>query len=162
MVYNKLRVQNFIELHDRGDERKASQSGQTLYVNNGYLRTVDNTGNVNVPLEIGLDGTTTAPAPGFGTWTTADANRPAEIEVDATAQTDGTSRGEVVVDVDESGGTTADYSLTVAYIDPDNATGAQDKDALTAYIPAGAQYQVRNASDPNAANTINTVRQITK
>ncbi|MFB6237524.1 MAG: hypothetical protein ABEH81_04050 [Halopenitus sp.] len=107
-------------------------------------------------------GTTTGVAPGFGTWRQVDADRSALLTVEATAETDGTSAGEVLLDVDESGGTTADYTLTIALSDADNAAGVALADALASlYLPAGAQYQIRNASDPNANNTIDAVREVT-
>lgn len=106
-------------------------------------------------------GPTSAATPGFGTWRQVDADNSALLTVEATASTDGTSKGEVVLDVDESGGTTADYTLTVALADPDNAAGVALADTLASLLlPAGAQYQIRNSSDPNAANTIDVVREV--
>lgn len=153
----ELTILDYIEVHDRGGDRMAAKSGVALYSNDG-LRKVDNQGNI---AEVLNASTSSSVSPSFDTWTTADANRPTFIEVDASVVTDGTSEGKVVIDVDEDGGTSADYSLTIAEIDPDNASGAGQDGALTTYIPAGAQYQIQNVSDPNGSNVINTVREVT-
>lgn len=161
MVQRNIRLKDHLEIHDRGEDRAAALSGVVTYVKNGKLHTIDSGGVVEKPLVAGQSDTTASVAPGFGTWTEADANRPTFLEADVTVQTDGTSRGEVVIDVDEDGGTTADYSLVLGHIDPDNASGAIDKDGRKVYLPPGAQYQVRNVSDPSASNSIDTVRQVT-
>lgn len=107
-------------------------------------------------------GTTAAATPGFGTWTTVDADADALLTVEATGETDGTSDGEIVLDVDESGGTTADYTLTVVDVVSDHAAGTAFADVIASlFLPAGAAYQVRNVSDPNANNTLDTVREVT-
>lgn len=103
-------------------------------------------------------GTTTAIAPGFGSWTTADSDRPARIELEIHADTDGTTDGQVDVDVDESGGTTADYSFST--VSP-SGVGGSETQYLKVYVPAGGQYRINNVSDPNLNNAINVARQIT-
>lgn len=107
---------------------------------------------------VGLGGSTTI-TPGFASWTDVSVDRPGSIVIEASAQTDGTSEGSVVVDVDEDGGTSADYTLQVARADPGTGAGVTDTDSTRVVIPAGAQYQIRNVSDPNTANSINVVRQ---
>lgn len=105
-------------------------------------------------------GTPTAPGLSFDTWRTPDANRPVFVQVDATVQTDGTSSGQVVLEVDDSGGTTSDHSYT-ARIDPNTSGGnAGGRSELSSWIQAGGSYQVTNNSDPNNANQI-TVREYT-
>lgn len=161
MVDKNKKVQDHVEINDRGADRKAARSGRVLYVNGDELRSTDDTGSVHVPFEASDGGTTSSVAPGFGTWTTADADRPVFLEIDATAETDGTSRGEVVIDIDESGGTTADYSLPIAHVAAALSGGANQKDGRHVYLPPGAQYQVRNVSDPNNVNSIDVVRELT-
>lgn len=107
-------------------------------------------------------GTTATGVGSFGSWRQVDADAPALVTVAATAETDGTNPGEVVVDVDEDGGTTADYTLPVVEIAADNAAGTAENGTVAGvYVPGGAQYQVRAASDPNGNNTLDTVREVT-
>lgn len=108
------------------------------------------------------DGGDAGVATGFGTWTTANANRPTLLIVEGTAETDGTSEGKILLDVDKSGGTTADYSMTVVEVDPALGTGVSRSDESIVYVPPGGQYQIRNASDPNVINSISTVREVTQ
>lgn len=156
-----IKFKDYIELHDRGDDRKAASGGMAVYVNNSELRTVDGAGAIQKTLAIDKGDTTESVSPGFGSWVTADADRPSWVEIDASAVTDGTSDGEVSIDVDEDGDDTAEYSFTVAHIAADNATGTTQKDYAKVYIPAGGQYRVTNTSDPNSSNAINTVREVT-
>jgi hypothetical protein len=107
-------------------------------------------------------GPTSAAAPGFGAWRQADADKPALVTVAATAETDGTNDGEVVLDVDEDGDGVADYTLPLVDVVADHAAGTAFADVIASlYLPAGGEYQVRNVSDPNAVNSIDTVREVT-
>jgi hypothetical protein len=107
-------------------------------------------------------GLTGSAAPGFGTWRQASADTPVLVSVAATAETDGTSAGEVVLDVDEDGDGTADYTLALVDVVADHAAGTAFADTIASlYLSAGAQYQVRNVSDPNANNSLDTVREVT-
>lgn len=109
----------------------------------------------------GAFGTTTDPGRAFGNFNTPSDDRPTLVTVEATAETDGTSAGHVEVDVDESGGTTADYSLSIVEVASDNATGTSETGTLTFYVPAGASYQVANTSDPNTNNSLDNTREVT-
>lgn len=91
-------------------------------------------------------------------WTTADASRPVLLLVEASAETDGTNRGEVRVEVDESGGTATDYEIATAYVDASNPSGTTVFEAQTVPLPPAAQFRVVNVSDPNAANRISNIR----
>lgn len=103
-----------------------------------------------------------AVTPGFDSFRTPDADRPTLVVVEATVQTDGTSDGTVTFEVDTDGGTAADYTLTVANIPSDNTGGTATTGTIGGVtVPAGASYQVANASDPNAANSLDTVRETT-
>jgi hypothetical protein len=106
-------------------------------------------------------GTSTSSSPGFGSWTQASADRPAVVTVAVTAQTDGTSDAIVNFQVDEDGGTTEDYSLGIITVANEMTAGADLTATATFVVPAGAQYQILNASDPNGANSLNTVREFT-
>lgn len=158
---NEVKVQDHIEIHDRGEDRKAASSGRVLFVKNGDLYSIDDTNVVDNYLGVEDGAGTTALSPTLGSWDTADSTRPVWLEVNATVETDGASAGHVVIDVDEDGGTTADYSVNVAFVASDNATGTQDKGYAKVYLPKGAQYQVRSVSDPNGANAVGDARQIT-
>lgn len=105
-------------------------------------------------------GTTSAATPGFGSWTQISADRPGFLVVDASAETDATDAGTIVVDVDESGGTTADYTLNIVNVQADLPAGTNRSSGNgMIYVPAGGQYQIRNVSDPNNANSLDVVRE---
>lgn len=107
-------------------------------------------------------GPTASAAPGFGAWRQPDADKPVVLTVAATGETDGTSDGEVVLDVDEDADGVADYTLPVVDVVADHAAGTSFSGSVAGlYLPAGAQYQVRNVSDPNANNSLDTVREVT-
>lgn len=107
-------------------------------------------------------GPTSGAAPGFGAWRQVDPDKPALVTVAATAETDGTSDGEILLDVDEDGDSVADYTLTVVDVVADHAAGTAFADVVASlYLPAGAQYQIRNVSDPNANNSLDNVREVT-
>lgn len=50
-ILSQLRIQNSIDIYDRGDDRISPDSGLSLYVNNGELRAVDDSGSLGVPLD---------------------------------------------------------------------------------------------------------------
>lgn len=97
-------------------------------------------------------------SPGFGSWQNTGSGLTLVL-VEATAETDGASIGNVEVDVDEDGGTTADYSVSVANVDSDANAGTAEDDTALIPVPDGGAYQVANDSDPNTNNAINTVRE---
>lgn len=106
-------------------------------------------------------GPTSSAAPGFGTWRQASADAPALVTVAATAETDGAASGEVLLDVDEDGDDAAEYTLSVVEVVADHAAGTAFADALAGvYLPASAQYRVQNSSDPNANNSLDTIREV--
>lgn len=107
-------------------------------------------------------GPTSSAAPGFGAWQEVDPDAPALVTVAATAETDGASAGTVLLDVDEDGDGAAEYTLSVVEVVADHSAGTSFADVIAGlYLPAGAQYQVRNSSDPNAVNSLDTVREVT-
>ena len=160
MIEQFLTIQDHLELHDRDEDRKSARSGQVFYVNNGQVHKVNDAGTIEKPLAIEKGtGTSSASASLGSGWTTADANRPVWIEVDARAETDGGSAGKVAIEVDEDGGTTADYSMTVAQVAPDNAAGTSQEASTKVYVPAGAQYRITN-TDPNNGNSVSNTRKV--
>lgn len=105
------------------------------------------------------DATTTGP--GFDTWTQVSSTRPAMVEVTGVAQTDGTTDGEIRVEVDESGGTVSDYYFFLARAHNSEGAGVFTYGTVTALLPVGAQYQIENISDPNNANFLQYKREWT-
>jgi hypothetical protein len=96
--------------------------------------------------------------PGFGSWTTADANKPVLLSVAAAVATTAGNPGEIQIEVDEDGGTTADYDLGVAFVDPTLGDGSVLANDVTVPLPAGAQFRLVNTSDPTGGNNITEVR----
>lgn len=108
---------------------------------------------------IGVPDTSSSVALGFGSWRVPSADRPVLVQVSILAQTDGTTSGEVKVDVDESGGTTADYSLSGAFVGSTAGAGASSENSTMFLIPPGGSYRYRNVGDPNTANSVQTQRE---
>lgn len=104
-------------------------------------------------------GTSSSATPGFDSWTQVDANRPAAVIVWASVETNGSNAGIVDLQVDESGGTTSDYEMRVAYADDGLGSAGTDIDAAFTILPPGAQYFIENAGDPNNNNSILNVRE---
>lgn len=105
-------------------------------------------------------GTSSNPALALDTWRTPNADRLTQIVFRLIVETDGSSFGEVFLDVDESGGTTADYSLSMN-ADNDLPSGTALSHVGYASIPPGASYRFRNALDPNSSNQISNLREFT-
>jgi len=104
-------------------------------------------------------GSTDQSALGFDTWRVNNTARPVFVEATIRAQTDGVTNGAVRMDVDESGGTAVNYyQRTIAH----SAAGAGVNQVgnFSMYIPPGGSYRIFNQSDPNAANTIVSLREI--
>jgi len=94
----------------------------------------------------------------FGDWEQVSATRPAIVIIRARVRTDGVGNADVLINVDESGGTTADYSLPAAKITNDFDPGQAVEDVVTVPLKPGAQYQVVNNRDPDNANTVELER----
>jgi len=109
-------------------------------------------------LTSGSFGSTVSLSPGFGTFTQVSADHPALLIVQCFTETDGSSDAFVIVAVDESGGTTADYEFIFARVDSGIGPGTPTDEAVTVLLPAGAQFKVVNSSDPNGNNKIRTAR----
>lgn len=104
--------------------------------------------------------TSTDPGLAFDTWRTPNANRPTLVTVRLRSITDGTTPGRTSPQVDEGGGTTADYSFTTE-ADPALGSGGLVVDNITFYVPAGGSYQISNVTDPAGTNAISAHREFT-
>lgn len=104
--------------------------------------------------------TSTSLSLSFGTWTTVDANNRSYVQLNLTAKTDGTDSGLITTEVDESGGTTADYSFPRCKASPNAGAGYVEEEYAALPLPAGAQIRVTNDSDPNNINNIRNARAI--
>lgn len=105
--------------------------------------------------------TSSDPALAFDTWRTPNANRPTHIEIETTTQTDGTTDGSILIEVDQGGGTAADYSLRASWVESNIGASSVHRNTVTFYVPAGGSYRILNNSDPSAANAISTHREFT-
>jgi len=109
-------------------------------------------------LTSGSFGTTVSLSPGFDTFTQISADHPALLTVQCATETDGNTDALVILAVDESGGTTTDYDVIFARVNGVQRAGDRADEAVTVLLPAGAQFQVENSSDPNGTNKIRTAR----
>lgn len=99
---------------------------------------------------------------GFGTWRTPHSERATMVIIDVSAFTDGTTDGIVRFQIDQSGGSTADETYTIAFSDDaGTSSNTQIRTTSTFMIPPGASYQVENNSDPNSSNAINQITEYT-
>jgi hypothetical protein len=95
-----------------------------------------------------------------GGWAQESADRPVMVELNAEARTDGSVNGTIEVDVDEDGGTTADYTMRSRADKGASSSAFSSYESWTIYLPAGAQWQIRNASDPTGLNRIFNARKV--
>jgi hypothetical protein len=102
--------------------------------------------------------TSTEPGLSFGTWRQASSSNDAIAIVGVYVVTDGSNIGRADIKVDESGGTSADYTYYVR-ADTDGGSGFSNEATFTLPLPAGAQYRVVNASDPTGGNIFRPVRE---
>jgi len=96
-----------------------------------------------------------------GGFTTEDADRPVDIYLIINAETDGSTNGDVRVDIDFSGGTSTDVSLQ-CIADSTAGAGYVETESFEFTLPPGAQYRIRNNSDPNNNNLINASTKLTR
>lgn len=94
----------------------------------------------------------------FGDWEQVSAERPARLSLQGEVETDGTDFGRIVVQIDESGGTTADSFQILANAQPSLGAGAIIETGRSFLLPAGAQYRIENNSDPNGTNDFTVER----
>jgi len=109
---------------------------------------------------VGVPDTSTVMSLEFGSWTTADANRPVILKIEVESETDGVSDGVINVRVDENGDTTEDYKL-FTFADSSVGNAFKEIDTFLLVLPAEGQFQIENVSDPNSNNNIRKVRKFT-
>lgn len=106
-------------------------------------------------------GTSSTPALAFNTYRTPNASRVTWVVVTVVVSSDGTTNGEVRAEVDESGGTTADYYFHEIKAAVDTSGSGSTRGNFSFPIPPGASYRIANTSDPNTANAIDAHREFT-
>jgi len=111
-------------------------------------------------LTSGSFGSTVSLSPGFGTFTQVDADNPSIVAVTALAETDGVTTAIVKVRIDESGGTTADYNLTVTKANNIASGTFRTEGSTTFLLQAGAQFEIQSDPDPNGNNILRAVRAV--
>lgn len=157
-VLNGLKVSNYIEYHNRDTDR-ISSDGIVEYAVGDEKRMVDSNGNVYTRPRVN-DNATTNVSTSFGTWETINNNRPGFVEIQAFSETDGTTKGEVAVDIDETGDGTADFTFTVSLSSASEGAGTNHTNSVSHFVTASGQYRITNVSDPNGVNSINVVREV--
>jgi len=93
-----------------------------------------------------------------GSYEVIDPDRPALVEIGLDAQTDGQTRGDVQVQIDESGGDLADFIVAQAFAPPTLPAGTDINQRSTFYAPPGSSVSVQNVSDPNGENKLAIAR----
>jgi len=107
---------------------------------------------------IGGFGASTALSPSFGSFFTPLPDSSGTVLIETEAQTDGTTNGTVEMDIDDSGGTTGDYTVVGAFADSDIPASTNIIHTQTIPLPAGASVRIRNSTDPNNVNEIREVQ----
>jgi len=105
--------------------------------------------------------TTANATPGFDTPTTVSANAAALVTIALDADTDGSTSARIEVQIDETGSGSADYTAGVCVAKPTLPQNTSIHGTVTAFVPAGGQYEIVNVDDPRGANRILNVRHIT-
>lgn len=116
------------------------------------------TATINSGTGIGIPDTSSAGPTTFDTWHQASSDRPAFIQGQARAETDGSTRGRIDLEVDESGGTTSDYDADYITASTGLGSGGAFRSGFSVLLPPGAQYRFENSDDPNGGNTVVTNR----
>lgn len=98
--------------------------------------------------------------PTIGDWVTPDANNPVWMLFRLVAETDGSTRGAILVNIDEDGGTTSDYAYPTC-IAQTTASGDIQYEAGMVPMAPGASFRVQNVDDPNSGNAVPVARKFT-
>jgi len=107
---------------------------------------------------IGGFGASTALSPGFGSFFTPLPDSSGVVVILMAAQASGSTNGIIRIDIDESGGTTADVTVMGAFADDDAGALATINDTVTLPLPEGASVRVRNVQDPTGSNKLKLMR----
>jgi len=94
---------------------------------------------------------------GFDSWDQISSSRPAYVITSVEVYTDGATQGEAVLEIDNSGGTSSDIVIAAARADPGLGSGGVAREFSAFVLPPGAQYQIRNNSDPTGNNNIRVI-----
>lgn len=105
--------------------------------------------------------TSSDPSLAFDTWRTPNADRPTLVAISLLAQTNGTTAGDIRIDINDSGGTTVDYNLRACFADDTGGGGFASRSAFSFYVPAGGSYRVNNNQNPNSINAIESHQEFT-
>jgi len=88
----------------------------------------------------------------LGTWRTPSANNPVIVQGRMLAATDGTTRGRIYLNIDESGGNTMDYIIALVEADVGLGNNGRSRNNFHFILPKGASYQFENYNDPTGDN----------
>lgn len=116
------------------------------------------TATINSGTGIGIPSTSSAGPTTLDTWHQASSSRPAFIQGQALVETDGSTRGRIDLEVDESGGTTRDYDADYITASTGLGSGGTFRSGFSVLLPPGAQYRFQNSDDPNGGNDVITNR----
>jgi hypothetical protein len=103
-------------------------------------------------------GSSIALSSGFGTFFTPLPNSSGFLQIYTRADTDGNENGNIRLAVDESGGTTADYTYRLAFANEDEPSKTSAFEDTLQPLPAGASAEIRNIDDPTGLNEIRLLR----
>jgi len=103
----------------------------------------------------------TSPSLSFNSWRTPSASRPTLVTLSVVVRTDGTNDGIIAVRVDESGGTTFDYSYIIGRAGDGLGANGSAEATSTFFVPPNAAYVVSNDNDPIGLNAITAAREFT-
>ena len=96
----------------------------------------------------------------LNTWRVPNTERPTLVTVTVKTATDGSSGGEVLFNVDKSGGQTPDYYLTF-FTDTEPSSGFSIVETKTILVASGESYELSNTKDPWSANKIKELQEFT-
>jgi len=133
-----------------GNDLNNVGAGDFDSVNSGSVSTAD--GTVDGKDIVGY----TNSSPGdlsFGDWEQVSASRPSRVALFGLAETDGSNNARITVEIDESGGTNADYTIVLVFADDALGSSGRSQSGREFTLPAGAQYRVVNDKDPNNGNS---------
>jgi len=107
---------------------------------------------------IGGFGASTALSPSFGSFFTPLPDRSGVVLMELEVSTDGNTNANIKIDVDDSGGTSADYRINGPFADDDIRADVNIIESVTIPLRAGASVRLVNFQDPTGTNRIRTVR----
>lgn len=93
-----------------------------------------------------------------GSYTVLETDNDVLLTVECLVETDGTNGGQVDINVDESGGSTADYTMSLYAPEELGANVFLFPGVYGEFIPAGASVQIENVSDPVGDNALRVNR----